>query len=281
VEEPETIRRTHGPGVVIRRLSGVDEFDAAVDLQKEVWRFSDRDLVPLSELIAADLNDGIVLGAFEEERLEAFCFSFVGRRAGNFLQYSRMLAVRPGRQGRGMGAALKLEQKRMALEKGYTRMEWTFDPLEARNATLNLRRLGACVRKYYDDLYGSRTSQFDLGVPTDRFLAEWDLLEDLSVTGEARRLAHRAAAPAFEVLTHGPFPVPGEVNVDLDAATVTIPVPQVFQRIREGSHEAALAWRMAVRVAAQTLFAAGFSAVDFVPELPGWPGFGAHVLVRS
>lgn len=271
----------HAAGVVIRNLLGIAEFEAAVDLQKEVWSFADRDLVPISELIAADHNDGIVLGAFDGDRLVAFCFSFVGRRLGRFIQYSRMLAVSPDQQRKGLGAALKLEQKRVALEKGYTRMEWTFDPLEARNSTLNLRRLGARVRSYYVDLYGTRSSRFDLGVPTDRFLAEWDLMEDLGLTGEARRSAHHEAVPAFEIVTKAEWQAPGELSLDLDAFAVTIPVPIRFQPIRERSTDLALAWRMAVRSAAETLFAGGYSVVDFVPEFSGRPDFGAHVLVRE
>src|SRR5512140_358864 len=193
-------------------------------------------------MIAADHNDGIVLGAFEGELLVAFCFSFVGRRGGRLMQYSRMLAVHPERQGQGLGVALKLEQKRVALEKGYAWMEWTFDPLEARNAMLNLRRLGARVHNYYRDLYGTRSSQFDLGVPTDRLVAEWDLTEDLNVTGEARRAAHRNAAAAFSVERAGgetgDVPRPGPVVIDPDAVAILIPVPARFQMIRETSHDA-------------------------------------------
>jgi predicted GNAT superfamily acetyltransferase len=269
-------------GVVIRSLSGAAEFEAAVDLQKSVWHFADRDLVPLSELVAAGHNDGIVLGAFEADRLIAFLFSFVGRRAGHYLQYSRMLAVLPDRQGFGLGATMKEEQKRIALAKGYTRMEWTFDPLEVRNASLNLRRLGARVRTYYRDLYGQRSSRFDLGVPTDRFLAEWDLTEDLGATGEARRSAIARAVPAFEVERRGEIDWPGEFGgIPVGAAALSIPVPSRFQTIRESSTEAALAWRMAVRAAAEAAFAAGYVAVDCVARLEGREGLGAHVLVRE
>jgi predicted GNAT superfamily acetyltransferase len=269
------------PGVTIRPLSGASEFEAAVDLQKSVWDFADRDLVPLSELVAADHNDGIVLGAFVDERLVAFLFSFVGRRAGNYLQYSRMLAVHPDRQGLGLGAVMKQEQKRIALEKGYTRMEWTFDPLEVRNGSLNLRKLGARVRTYFRDLYGQRSSRFDLGVPTDRFLAEWDLAEDLNVTGKARRRAIESAVAAFEVERRGDMDWPGKFRGLPEMGALTIPVPSRFQTIRESSNEAALAWRLAVREAAEAAFAGGFVAVDCVARLAGVEGLGAHVLVRE
>lgn len=266
--------------IIIRPLRTHPEYQAAVDLQKAAWGFADRDLVPHSELVAAVHNDGIVLGAFDDGRLVAFVFSLVGRRDGRFHQYSRMLAVDPERQGQGLGAALKMEQRRVAIERGYTWMEWTFDPLEARNAGLNLRRLGARVRTCFRDLYGPRSSRFDLGVPTDRFLAEWDLAEDLALTGEARRAAHRDAGRAFEVV-RGTLPEPGPLSIDPAARAILIPVPSEFQPIREASLETSLKWRLAVREAAETALAAGLAAVDFLPELPGAPGFGAHVMARE
>lgn len=264
----------------IRPLNSVAELQRAVDLQKEVWQPEDRDLVPVTEMVAAVHNDGIALGAFDGEELLGFLFSMVGRRNDRYLQYSRMLAVHPRAWGRGLGAALKLEQKRIALQRGYTWMEWTFDPLEARNASLNLRRLGARVRVSHRDYYGTRTSQFDRGVPTDRFLAEWDLREDLAATGEARRAAHARGVTAFRVTTDAQgLPVPGTVRLDLTAPVLLVPVPMPFQPIRERHTPLALAWRLAVRESAEAAFDAGYHAVDLAPNLPGLPGCGAHVFV--
>ncbi len=267
----------------VRALDTVSDITKAVELQRTVWRAADIDVVPVTEIIAAAHNDGIVIGSFDGDDLTGFAFSMVGRRNGRFLQYSRMLAVHPDRRGQGLGALLKLEQKRIAVEKGYTWMEWTFDPLEARNARLNLRRLGARVRHYHVDYYGTRSSQFDLGVPTDRFLAEWDLAEDIERTGPARRAAARDAVPAFEVLDVDAVPRPGppaEVSRTSGAALL-IPLPSRFQPIRESSTELAIAWRLAVREAARAAFANGYAVVDFLPDLPGAPGCGAHVLVRE
>lgn len=268
------------PPVDLRLLTDVVDLQLCVDLQQAVWQPEARDLVPVTELVAAAHNDGMVLGAFTERRLLGFLFSMVGRRGGRFHQYSRMLAVDPTMRGLGLGAALKLEQKRISLERGYEWMEWTFDPLEARNASLNLRRLGARVRRQHLNYYGGRTTLFDRGVPTDRFLAEWDLREDLEATGPARRAAWRAGAACYPVsLNAANLPVPGSVRVDTGAPTLLIPVPMPFQPIRETDGDLALAWRLAVRDAAAAAFAAGYHAVDLVPLVDTLAGCGAHVLV--
>jgi predicted GNAT superfamily acetyltransferase len=267
----------------IRPLATIAEIQAAVDLEAAVWTSSDRDLVPPTEIVAARDNGGLVLGAWEGDRLVGFTFSMFGRRAGRTYQYSRMLAVHPDWRGKGLGAALKEAQKSAALALGDTWMEWTFDPLEARNAALNLRRLGARVGGYYRDYYGARTSRFDLGVPTDRCRVEWDLTEDLGVTGPVRRALHVGAAAAFEVTTGAAgHPVPGPVNTGALADRVClVPVPAAFQPIRESAPELALAWRLAVRAALEAGLAGGHRIVDFVPDRSESPALGAHVLSRD
>lgn len=266
----------------IRPLVTIGDIQAAVELEAAVWRSSERDLVPPTEIVAARDNGGIVLGAWEESRLVGFTFSMLGRRAGRTYQYSRMLAVDPAWRGKGIGAALKEGQKAAALDRGDTWMEWTFDPLEARNAALNLRKLGARVGGYYRDYYGARTTQFDLGVPTDRCRVEWDLAEDLSETGPGRRALAGGAPVAFPVSGTPELPEPGAVVAALAACSVfVVPVPARFQPIRESAPDLALAWRMAVREALETGLGAGLQVVDFVADWSTSPALGAHVLARG
>lgn len=256
---------------LIRPLARIEEIHDAVELQKVVWRAEDRDLVPVTEFVAARENGGIVLGAYQEDRMVGFVFSMVGRRDGRSYQYSRMLAVSPDCRGHGLGAALKLAQKKAALALGDTRMEWTFDPLEGRNAALNLRRLGARVRHYYRDFYGARTSCFDLGIPTDRLRAEWDLTEDLESTGPDRR-RNPGARIGIQATAGHHSNGPGDFQRPDAAADYHIPVPIPFQPIREAHPDQALAWRLAQRRAFEAAFALGFEVVDF--QLPTDPEAG-------
>jgi predicted GNAT superfamily acetyltransferase len=261
----------------IRPLASIAEIQAAVDLQKEVWQAEDRDLVPATEIVAARANGGIVLGAWSGGRLVGFTFSMVGRRAGRVYQYSRMLAVHPEWRGHGLGAALKLAQKAASLAAGDTRMEWTFDPLEGRNANLNIARLGARVCHYERDFYGARTSRFDLGIPTDRVRAEWDLTEDLEVTGPLRRLSGGAVF-AMTVGVEDPAEGPGNFQLPKPPIDYWIPVPVPFQPIRESNADAALAWRMSQRRAFEAAFERGYVVVDFRHTGRGGAGLGHYVL---
>lgn len=264
---------------LIRPLVRIEEIHAAVDLQKAVWQAEDRDLVPVTEIVSARENGGIVLGAFALDRMVGFVFSMVGRRDGLCYQYSRMLAVDREWRGRGLGASLKLAQKRVALAAGDTRMEWTFDPLEGRNAALNLRRLGARVRHYYRDFYGARTSRFDLGIPTDRLRAEWDLTEDLDLTGPDRLRSERARV-GVSVVDDNPANGPGDFHPPDAASDYRIPVPIPFQPIREEDPQLAMAWRTSVRTAFEAAFALGFEVVDFESPIDNGQGCGFYRLRR-
>lgn len=176
--------------IVVRSCSGFDEFEACVQLQIETWGYDPTDVIPRKTFRVAQKIGGQVIGAFDTdlpgaaaeggpESLIGFAMSFPGvkTREGEPLAYlhSHMLAVRQPYRNRGLGAQLKLEQRHEALSRGIRLMEWTFDPLEIRNAHLNIHKLGAIVRSYYVDFYGVSSSRLQGGLPTDRLVAEWHL----------------------------------------------------------------------------------------------------------
>jgi len=161
------------PDIIIRKCTGIPEFNACVNLQKEVWRFADADLVPLRMFVVADKVGGQIIGAFERETLVAYVFSVPGIRAGHPYMHSHMLAVRESYRNQGLGRILKLAQRQDALERGFELVEWTFDPLEIKNAWLNIVKLGAIARRYHVNHYGYTSSILHQGLPTDRLTAEW------------------------------------------------------------------------------------------------------------
>jgi predicted GNAT superfamily acetyltransferase len=159
--------------ITIRKCEGLEELKACVALQKEVWNFDDIDLIPLRMFVVGQKIGGQVIGAFEGSELVGFAFSIPGSRSGQAYLHSHMLAVRPTWRNHGLGRRMKLAQREDALVRGFDLIEWTFDPLEIKNAHLNLMRLGAIVRRYSINHYGFSSSPLQGGLPTDRLIAEW------------------------------------------------------------------------------------------------------------
>jgi len=172
----------------LRRCHGIDELRACVALQKEVWNFTDAELVPLRMFVVADKVGGQVMGAFDGNVMVGFALSVPGTRTGHVYLHSHMLAVRKDHRNSGLGRRLKLLQREDALARGIELIEWTFDPLEIKNAYLNLEKLGAIVRRYTINQYGITSSPLQGGLPSDRLIAEWWLkskrVESLLATGK-------------------------------------------------------------------------------------------------
>src|SRR6266480_3289426 len=162
------------PGKVeIRECRDLDEIVACVALQKEVWNFIDAELIPLRLFIVAEKIGGQVIGAFNNGNLVAFALSVPGVRGGHSYLHSQMLAVRAEFRNAGLGRQIKLFQREDALAQGFELIEWTFDPLEIKNAYLNIERLGAIARRYSINQYGMTSSPLQGGLPSDRLVAEW------------------------------------------------------------------------------------------------------------
>lgn len=158
----------------IHQLSKLGEFSDAVRLQREIWGFKDVDLLPLRLFVVASKIGGQALGAFHDGRMVAFCLCIPGLKpGGKYYLHSHMLGVLPEYRNSGVGRKLKLKQREYALASGIDLIEWTFDPLEIKNAFFNIERLGAIARRYVHNQYGTTTSHLHGGLPTDRLIAEW------------------------------------------------------------------------------------------------------------
>ncbi len=160
--------------IEIRPLSKLDEFRTAVELQKTIWGFDDLDLLPLRFFVVASRVGGQVLGAYDGGRMIGFCLGIPGIKPGNRpYMHSHMMGVLSEYRNAGVGRRLKLRQRDDALARGIKLIEWTFDPLELKNAFFNIERLGAIVRRYSVNQYGITGSPLHGGLPTDRCYAEW------------------------------------------------------------------------------------------------------------
>ena len=173
--------------IEIRALHTHEEFDEAVRLQQLIWGFEDLELLPVRLFVTATKVGGQAFGAFESGRMIGFCLAIPGIKnspgvnsgpgikGSRTYLHSHMLGVIKEYRDAGVGRMLKLEQRRDALARGIEWMEWTFDPLEIKNAYFNIERLGAIVRRFVLNQYGTTTSKLHAGLPTDRCVAEWPL----------------------------------------------------------------------------------------------------------
>jgi len=160
----EYIMRTcHTPG----------EFRQVVALQKEVWGFEDIELLPVRLFIVGEKIGGHVLCAYDGSTLVGFLFGLPGIRDGHAYIHSHMLGVKEAYRDKGIGRELKLFQRELCIGQGFDLIEWTFDPLEIKNAFFNMERLGAVARRYLVNHYGILSSTLQGGLPSDRLVAEW------------------------------------------------------------------------------------------------------------
>jgi predicted GNAT superfamily acetyltransferase len=176
---PETIQTAAGTEVVLRSCEGFEELDTCVRLQIETWGYDETDVIPRRLFKVAQRIGGQAIGAFEGSEMVGMAMSLPGIRQGKAGEapkpylHSHMLAVTPQYRNAGIGRRLKLYQREEALSRGISLMEWTFDPLEIKNAFLNIHRLGVIVRSYTPNFYGVSSSRLQGGLPTDRLHAEW------------------------------------------------------------------------------------------------------------
>jgi predicted GNAT superfamily acetyltransferase len=273
--------------MVIREIADLEGCRAVVGVQEQVWG-KDSEVVPASLLVASIKRGGILLGAYLDDALAGFVWSLPGWRETERTQWSHMLAVVPGARGSGIGEQLKWAQRDRALEQGVALIEWTFDPLQALNAHLNLSRLGSVAGTYLVDAYGPMSGPLHRGTPTDRLIAEWWIERphvvrrkdrvDTPRSLPARSRDIRDAPYVLNVSEEAGWDVCGEVHTGLDDPRVMIPVPGRFGGMQSSATELALRWRGTSRTAFQTYFGRGYVAVDFF--LNRDRGGGVYLLSR-
>jgi len=262
--------------IEIRCCEGFDEMEACVQLQIETWGYEETDVVPRKMFLLEQKIGGQVIGAFETGvgdrgsgvrrqelparpagerdgagKLVGFALSLPGIKTGpdgpQAYLHSHMLAVKEAYRDRGIGAQLKRRQRLEALQRGIRRMEWTFDPLEIKNAFLNIHRLGAIARTYWPNFYGVSSSRLQGGLPTDRLVAEWEL-----------------DSPRVVAILDG-RPAGGQVVEE------RIPVPASIYRWKatEAERDRALAVQLENRRKFQQAFSQGLAVIGFTRDAEG------------
>ncbi len=267
--------------ITIHPLTTHDEIFAVEQLQRDAWGVPEVDVVPLHMLITPPRHGGLLLGAFDGERLAGFVFGFLGLTADGRLKHcSHMAGVHPDYRDHSVGYQLKLAQREHALAQGLDLITWTFDPLETRNAQLNFHKLGAVCNSYIRNLYGPMRAAINVGLPSDRFEVEWWIRSSRVVerlgAGEispspSPSLGGRGAGGASGSLSlwervgvrENPPPTITP-QTGTGASPLLIPVPANFQAIKRSDMELALQWRLRTRQLFEDAFSQGYTVTDLL-----------------
>jgi predicted GNAT superfamily acetyltransferase len=252
--------------ITIKNINTIEDFEKVHELEIKIWGV---DPVPTHQTMTAVKNGGIMLGAFEGEKLVGFQYSFAGFKDGEAYVCSHTLGVDPHYRNRGIGFILKQRQAEEALKLGYKKIRWTYDPLESRNGYLNIAKLGAICGDYIENCYGEMKDTLNNGMPSDRFHVEWypdhpylkerhEHFANLEVETSSLALQWK------ENETGLPCAVP-VTNLDLSQASyLFVPIPVDFQKLKEVDHALALDWRLKTRNIFVSLFSKDWAVAHVI-----------------
>jgi chorismate synthase len=263
-----------GDGIVLRRVETPTKYKTCVALEHETWGAQFTEIVPSAILMVSQKIGGVTAGAFDRDgRLLGFVFGMTGVQDGRLVHWSDLLAVRPEARDHGLGRRLKFYQRDLLLPLGVQVMYWTFDPLVAKNAHLNLNRLGARASEYVVDMYGGQTgSALHGGLGTDRFIVEWQL-----AAGGGAPSGHSSGMPPAASVADLAAPLvnpPGPDGVPVyasfpDVSRVRVEIPADIHALQRDRIAVAREWRATTRAAITHYLARGY-------HISGLRGDGAN-----
>ena len=268
--------------IVIRDVIGGAEMRSVEELQKEVWGIPDLDVVPFSHLVAAQAAGGVLLGAFDRERLIGFVYGFVSYEHGTVAHHSHMLAVKPAYRNFNLGYKLKLAQRERVLSQGINLITWTFDPLQSLNAHFNFSKLGVVSDRYLVNFYGEDAASFLHRNGTDRLWVTW-LIKSSRVN---RRLGSTSAAATLGSviplvqLDSDDAPRKTDLTDSLSNEQALIEIPADISDLERRNSEIARKWREVTRWAFTKAIAASYIVTDFSRQMRGEQAVGIYVLHR-
>lgn len=259
-------------GFTFRSLETSADYNDAVELQRATWGQDFGEAVPPSILKINQKVGGISAGAFDRDgRMVAFVFGLTGLQGDppRRVHWSHMLATLLEDRDLHLGTRLKLYQREVLLPLGVEEIQWTYDPLEARNAHLNLNRLGAEVLSYVEDMYDDDLgSELARGIGTDRFVLSWRIQSPRVAERVANAEAGRKLdlGPVAERYAEAPIANASDTAAVLalpDAPRVRVEVPEEIQKVKDKDEERAYAWRLSTRRAFEEYLGRGYRVDAF------------------
>lgn len=262
--------------ISIRPIKSLSDLRRCHEIQRAVWGYSDLMVFPYTILISMQHNGGVLLGAYVNHELVGFVAGYLGMAGAKLYLFSQRMGVLPEYQSQGLGYRLKVAQREQMLRRGIDIIVWTYDPLEGKNATLNIEKLGGIVRSYARDIYGYVQNPLQTGLTTDRFLLEWHLMSDRVrervrghyqrprvedwLSGEDMPLVNYAA-------WEGDIPRPLAADLEVEQSQVLVQVPPNLQRIKRYDLDTARHWRTITRLIFESYFKRGYVVTGFASSL--------------
>jgi predicted GNAT superfamily acetyltransferase len=244
--------------ITIRVLKTTEDMRLVQQLEETVWGMGS---IPIHQTLTAVKNGGLIIGAFDEEKLVGFSYGFTGFKNKEVYLCSHMLGIHPEYQLRGIGKKLKDMQLIIAKEMGYNLITWTFDPLESRNAYLNVSKLYGIVDTYIENCYGEMEGGLNAGLPTDRLQIEW------RINSERVENKWMPKDPIYEqpfqiTISEHNYPILIEPYIfEPTQEGYELPIPRNIQDIKMVDPELALNWRLQTRKIMKQLFIKGYALV--------------------
>ena len=249
--------------IEIRELHTIPELEAVVDVQEIVWGLNPRNAVPSALLHVLALRGGIVLGAYDAQQMVGILLALPAHdtQSGEWILWSHMTGIIASHQGQGVGTSLKRSQREWALQHGYRKIGWTFDPLQRGNAHFNFRILGKDAamlsNTYHVNFYGDMDDDINRGIPSDRIEAMWHLDQpSLHSATDSKGIVLLSVGDNLQ-------PICATLEQAWDCPAYYVALPPDLSAIRRISQESVLTWRIALRETLQAALTHGYTIVDF------------------
>jgi len=253
--------------ITFRKLTEKAELQQLEGLEAAVW--SEDSVIPLHMTLTLAKFGGLFLGAFDQEEMIGFLYSFPGFSDGESHLCSHMLGFLPEYRKQGLGVQMKWLQREEALRLGHRKITWTYDPLETVNAYLNISKLGGIVRRYLPNCYGELNDEMNRGLPTDRFLVEWFITSkrvQAHHAGQAPKPDWHQAVPLLDWQDVAGHPVPVRIDLERTEALLRVAVPAHFQAVKRADMSQAANWRKLTGQLFQHYFAQGYAVTHVVRD---------------
>ena len=265
----------------VRLLKTLAEFQECERIQKAVWGAVS---VASELMLVTQKYGGTVLGAFVDSECVGFVYALLARRHGRLIHWSQQMAVREGFRDLGIGFKMKMAHRQHALQQGLRSICWTYDPLQSRNAVLNLARLGGQVEEYVPDCYGHFPSLIEKELPSDRFVVNWKI-NSASVgrrwRGNPLPISTATLRPVNPTGLVKGFLENRKLLLNLHEARLLVEIPTNTDRMREKSLDLARRWRLETRRVFQHYLSSGYSVAGLVAPGPANGGRCFYVLGRK